>query len=378
MRDSKILVVEDHPTSRKLLMAMLRKDYTVEGAPDGDEALKLAAELKPDLVLLDVELPGMDGFATLARLREGVIDTTVPVLFLTARDDCDSRDKGLQAGAVDYLTKPYDRHELSIKVKNHLDLYHARREIESRNRIMAQELEMASQLQHSLLPQRFPKDDRISLAVAYIPTSSAGGDFYDVTEMDEALIGFVQVDVSGHGIRSAMIGAMFKMAFQMFAKEHRTPAELITRLNDQMVEVIPDSDFLTVFYGAIDVSSMRLTYTNAGHTRPFLFRAGANEVCELGQGGMIVGAFPSMDYEEGCETLGPGDKILLYTDGVTEAGNTRDVTATFGDERLKRLFLENVHRSGEEIVDLIVKDLREFQCGESLEDDISLLLVSIH
>ena len=377
MRDSKILVVEDHPTSRKLLMAMLKKDYTVVGAADGDEALELAAALQPDLVLLDVELPGIDGFATLAGLREGTIDSTVPVLFLTARDDSDSRDKGLQAGAVDYLTKPYDRHELSIKVKNHLDLYHARREIESRNRIMAQELEMASQLQHSLLPQRFPENDRVSLAVAYIPTSSAGGDFYDVTEMDEGLLGFVQVDVSGHGMRSAMIGAMFKMAFQMFTEKRRTPAELLARLNDQMVEVIPDSDFLTVFYGAIDVRTMRLVYTNAGHTRPFLYSASANDVRELDKGGMIVGAFPCMDYEEGSEILGPGDKILLYTDGVTEAGAARDVNATFGNERLKSLFLESVHRSANEIVDLIVKDLMDFQGGDPLEDDVSLLLVSI-
>ncbi len=153
MSRSKVLVVEDHPVSRKMLEAMLRKTYQVISAASGKDAISLVQDVKPDLVLLDIEMPDMDGFQTLEILRRGVIDQAVPVIFLTARDDSESRDRGLEAGAVDYLTKPYDKQELSIKVKNHLALYEARKEIETKNRIMAREMEMASQLQKALLPR---------------------------------------------------------------------------------------------------------------------------------------------------------------------------------------------------------------------------------
>lgn len=126
-KSSRVLIVEDQPVSRKILEAMLAKSYTVISAASGREAIKLAQENNPDLVLLDIEMPEMDGFETMEALRNRIIDEAVPVIFLTAREDSESREKGLEAGAVDYITKPYDRQELSIKVKNHLALYEARR-----------------------------------------------------------------------------------------------------------------------------------------------------------------------------------------------------------------------------------------------------------
>lgn len=377
MSNSRILLVEDHPTSRKLLAAMLKRSYEVILAASGQEAIGLALEHQPDMVLLDIEMPGMDGFETLDILRSGVIDPSVPCIFLTAREDSESREKGLQAGAVDYLTKPYDRHELSIKVKNHLELYAAKKEIQKANDQMAQEMEMAYQLQRSLLPQAFPSNTRISFSVAYKPSSKASGDFYDVVEMPDGRIAFAQVDVSGHGVRSAMIGAMFKMAFQSFVREKESPSQLLSRINDNMVAVIPDSDYLTVFYGIIDVKTLRLDYSNAAHPKPFLFRNDTGEVTELFDGGTIVGAFEGMDYDQGSEQLRQGDRLLIYTDGVTEARRYSDDLELYGETRLKEVFMENLGLTSEEMLNNILRDIEKFQGHASFEDDVSLLLISV-
>ena len=377
MKPSKVLVVEDHPISRKLLQTMLSKNYTVISAASGMQAIDLSQTEEPDLVLLDIEMPGMDGFQTLEVLKREVIGPAVPVIFLTAREDSRSREKGLEAGAVDYITKPYDRHELSIKVKNHLALYEARKEIEAKNRIMAREMEMASQLQSSLLPDRFPHSEHLDFSVAYRPVSTAGGDFYEVVELSDSRVGFAQVDVSGHGVASAMIGAMFKMAFQSFADLRDSPARFLYTINDQMFSVLPDSEFLTVFYGIIDPESLELVYTNAGHPMPFLHRGLTGEVDQLSCGGPLIGAFANMDYEEGRVQLSRGDKILVFTDGVTEAHREGTADDFYGEDRLRRIFLDSLCFEHQEIVPNILSDLERFGGRTEFEDDITLLLVSI-
>jgi len=377
MSISKVLVVEDHPSSRRMLEAMLRKSYQVISAASGQEAVDLARREGPDLVLLDIEMPGMDGFQTLDVLKGDVIDQAVPVIFLTAREDSESREKGLEAGAVDYITKPYDRQELSIKVKNHLALYEARKEIEARNRIMAREMEMASQLQSSLLPNEFPESDRIVFSVLYKPVSNAGGDFYDVISLPNSSIGFAQVDVSGHGVASAMIGAMFKMAFQSFARATNSPAKLLAVMNDELFRVLPDSDFLTVFYGIINNETLELVFTNGGHPRPFLYRRNLDRIEELGAGGPLIGAFSDMDYEESSVQLSTGDRILVFTDGLTEAAPRSDPGKFFGLERLRSLFLECRTLPPEAILSRIMADIEAFTGGTTFDDDITLLLVSV-
>lgn len=377
MNQSKVLVVEDHPVSRKMLEAMLRKNYEVIPASSGNEAVSLAEHAKPDLVLLDIEMPEMDGFQTLEILRGGVIDHAVPVIFLTAREDAESRDRGLEAGAVDYLIKPYDKQELSIKVKNHLALYEARKEIEAKNRIMAREMEMASQLQNALLPDRLPSDDRLDFAVIYQPVSKAGGDFYDLIELPDSSIGFVQVDVSGHGVASAMIGAMFKMVFHSVSLRIDSPSELLATINDQLFDVLPDSDFLTVFYGIINARSFDLAYSNAGHPMPFLYRAATGAIEELSSGGPLIGAFPGMEYDEGLTQLGQGDKILVFTDGATETTKAGDSREMYGIDRLKQVFLDNVQQPCADILRHIMADLEAFGGASEFEDDISMLLIGI-
>mgnify|MGYP000925841010 FL=1 len=381
MSHSRVLVVEDHPLSRKMLESMLMKSYEVMSAESGIQAIEIARNKKPDLVLLDIEMPGLDGFQTQEILKNGIIDQATPVIFLTAREDSESREKGLEAGAVDYITKPYDKQELSIKVKNHLALFEARKEIEARNKIMAREMEMASQLQNSLLPQELPHLDNLSLYAYYKPVSEAGGDFYDVIELPDNRIGFVQVDVSGHGVASAMVGAMFKMAFQSFARLTNSTAGLLKVINDEMFKVLPDSDFLTVFYGIVNISTLELTFTNAGHPKPLLFRNADQSIAELYEGGPLVGAFNGMEYDEETVQLYAGDSVLVFTDGVTEALKLGEPGAPheyYGESRLLEVFRNSQGQVNGGTLSVIMADLEAFRGSAAFEDDISLLMMSVN
>jgi phosphoserine phosphatase RsbU/P len=380
MSRSKVLVVEDHPMSRRILETMLKQSYEVISAASGQEAVDKARVDPPDLVLLDIEMPGLNGFETLEILKEGIIEQAVPVIFLTALEDSKSRETGLQAGAVDYITKPYDKQELRIKVKNHLALYEARKEIEIRNKVMAREMEMASQLQRSLLPEDFPTCENVAFSALYKPVSPAGGDFYDVIEFGPSRIGFAEVDVSGHGVAAAMVGAMFKMAFQSFARTTDSPAELLKVINDQMFGILPDSDFLTVFYGVINLETLELVYTNAGHPRPFLFRSNDGRFEELEIGGPLVGALSGMDYEDGRVQLEKGDRILVFTDGVTETLSGADDNSLddfYGLYRLKQMLVNNSNCVMDEILPAILDDLINFHGSKSFEDDITMFLVHV-
>lgn len=380
MTDSRanILVVDDFPTGRRLLAHKLKENYDVTVAASGEEAIELARQQQPDLILLDVEMPGMDGFGTLEILRQGVIDPALPVIFVTARNDKESRNKGLAAGAVDFLTKPYDKEELLIKVTNHLALYQARKQLDRANRQMAEELIMASDLQRALLPSEFPADNRVTFSAVFIPASQASGDLYDVVGLPDGWIAFAQVDVSGHGVRSAMIGAMFKMGFHGTAKANFSPAEFLAQLNDDLVACTPDTDYLTAFCGLIDTNSLELTYSNAGHPRPFLYRHATEDIVELRDGGMMVGAYPGLDYDEGRQKLAPGDRILAYTDGVSEAPHREEgVSRLYGKALLQELFMRSVEQEPKDLLDAIIEEVQEFQGSPTFHDDVSLLLISI-
>ncbi len=361
----------------RMLSKMLARQYRVIPASSGDEAISWAKQESPDLVLLDIEMPGLDGFQTFDILKREVLPQAVPVIFLTAREDSQSREKGLELGAVDYITKPYDSQELAIKVKNHLALYEARKEIEKRNRIMAREMEMASQLQNSLLPHEFPKCDRVDFFVVYQPVSEAGGDFYDAVELPDGYLGFAQVDVSGHGVSAAMIGAMFKMAFQSFARSTLSPARLMAELNDSLVRILPDADFLTVFYGVLHRTGLELFFTNAGHPRPLVFRKQNQVLEELDVGGPLLGAFPGMYYEEGTVLLESGDRVLVFTDGVTEAAKLSDNDAFFGEERLRQVFVQSCELEPHLALPFIMKKLEEHREANTFDDDVTMILAVV-
>jgi phosphoserine phosphatase RsbU/P len=207
--------------------------------------------------------------------------------------------------------------------------------------------------------------------------SQAGGDFYDLVEFPDGSFGFAQVDVSGHGVASAMIGAMFKMVFHSLARDVPSPARLLCDINDSMFDVLPDSDFLTVFYGIVDSSRRHLVFCNAGHTKPFLYRAASGDIEELDLGGPLIGAFPGMIYDEGHSSLNSGDKILVFTDGITETRRLGTDQDFYGEARLGELLRRHADLRASEIIKRVMDDLEEFSGGAVFEDDVTMMLVGV-
>ncbi len=196
--------------------------------------------------------------------------------------------------------------------------------------------------------------------------------------LPDGSIGFVQVDVSGHGVASAMIGAMFKMVFHSVSLRTNSPSALLAAINDQLFDVLPDSDFLTVFYGVLNPETLEFVFSNAGHPMPFLYRRSTGEIEELSSGGPLIGAFPGMQYDEGLTRLQQGDKILVFTDGVTETTQRGSSDEMYGMDRLKRIFLDQIDRPCATILQSIMVDIEEFGGSAVFQDDISMLLIAVN
>jgi serine phosphatase RsbU (regulator of sigma subunit) len=243
--------------------------------------------------------------------------------------------------------------------------------LDGANRQLVDELNLASELQKSLLPRSYPNDAPLEFAHKFVPLNSIGGDFFDVVRLDEKTLGIVIADVSGHGVGPALITAMFKSAFGLESKSRRSPAELMASLNAELCSVLVTGHYVTAFAAFIDLESLEMRYCSAGHPNQLLVRAdGSSE--ELATMGFLLGMIAGVDYEEKRVTLNPCDNLVLFTDGVFEspdrAGNL------FGREGILRSIGSRLGASPGELSDGVLSDLLAWTEGTEATDDITLLI----
>jgi serine phosphatase RsbU (regulator of sigma subunit) len=246
--------------------------------------------------------------------------------------------------------------------------------IQGQNRKMVDELKMAARLQKSLLPNIYENVNGVSVSSKYIPSIHIGGDLYDVVDMGQGLSGFIIADVSGHGVAAALVTSMFKMSFHNLAATVASPKILFHMLNQEFNPILQE-DYITSFYVLTDSHHRTITYSNAGHPSPLLFRKSTGEVVELDTDGFFLGMFNDGGYEEKTFTnIENGDALLLYTDCILETENSKG--EPFGMERLKKTFaraLEVTH--GQEVIDHIEAEVRVFNSHDSFDDDFTVLLL---
>ncbi|HPR53502.1 MAG TPA: SpoIIE family protein phosphatase [Deltaproteobacteria bacterium] len=246
--------------------------------------------------------------------------------------------------------------------------------IRAQNHRMVSELEMAARLQKSLLPDTFENLNGVSFTCKYIPSIHIGGDLYDVVDLGGGQTGFIIADVSGHGVAAALISSMFKMSFHALAATVASPTILMHMLNRDLKPVL-DEDYITAFFVLTDRFGKNITYTNAGHPTPLLFKRATGEIKELDTDGFFLGSFEDGGYEEKAETgIGMGDALLMYTDCLIE---TEDADGNqYGKERLIKCFRKAVQSlRGNEIIDAIETDVRSFNCRDALDDDFTVILL---
>jgi len=379
---AKILVVDDEPDLELLIRQKFRRqiragDLSFAFARSGVEALrKLDEERDVELILTDINMPEMDGLTLLMRLGE--LDLVLKSVVVSAYGDMTNIRTAMNRGAADFLTKPIDLNDLEITVKKTLaQLETLKQAVREHDQLLAlrHELDIAADIQRSILPRTFPAfPDRkdFDLYATMIPAREVGGDFYDFFLVDPDHLGLIVADVSGKGIPAALFMAMSRTLLKATALEGLPPAECLERVNRRLCLDNDSEMFVTVFYALLDTRSGDLAYANGGHNPPYLVRGGAVEALER-TGDMVLGAFDTATYRAKHTRLAPGDRLVLYTDGVTEAMDPAD--ALFGEERLCAYLRAADGVRPERLIGGIVEAVQRFAGDQPQSDDLTVLAV---
>jgi sigma-B regulation protein RsbU (phosphoserine phosphatase) len=244
---------------------------------------------------------------------------------------------------------------------------------EQRLATLAQELATARRIQASILPPSVPKVGGLRLAARYQPMADVAGDFWDVLAADGRM-GLLVADVSGHGVPAALVASMVKVVFEAQRERAAEPAALVAGMNALLCRLLR-GPFVTAVYASVSPAEGRLRFAGAGHPPALLWRAGAGQVQRLYENGLLMGLDETASYRAGEAAIGPGDRLLLFTDGVIEAANARD--EHFGLERLERVLVDGAALEAEALADRLLVELGRHRGVEGFEDDVTLLVADV-
>ncbi len=369
-----ILVIDDSKLNRAIVKKTLSElNMKVDEAVDGVEGLNSLINNKYDLVLVDIIMPKMDGFGFLSRFKDIIGNNFIPVILMTGSDDLNSKIKGLRIGADDFLLKPLNEKELVARVLSLLRLKSVYSELYQKNLQIKKELIIAKRIQQFIIPKDFSQIIYPTVSGRYLPIDDIGGDFFDCYQFPNNKIGFLIADVTGHGIPAALVMSMAKMIFSIYSSRYDSTRELFSSVNEQLHGLMLDTQYITAFFVIYDPATSTIRYANAGHTRALYHRAAKNGVLALDTNGLFIGLSKDTVYEEKSLVVEPGDKLLLYTDGITEIRNYEG--KEFGENRLARIITDKTDIKGEDFCDLILDEVKAFAPLENRVDDIAFLSI---
>ena len=371
-----ILIVDDTPLNIGVISGALKDSYKTKVATNGEKALALAsAEEKPDLILLDIMMPGMDGYEVCSRLKSDPATREIPVIFLTGQTAAEDETRGFEVGAVDYVHKPFSPAVVKARVRSHIFLREARAQLASQLLALNNELEMARQIQLSILPHSIPKLPGLEIAARFLPMTSVAGDFYDFIEIDEKHIGILIADVSGHGLPSALIASMLQVALTAQAGHASEPAKVLLGLNHALCGKFTDN-FVTAAYVYVDLEKSLMRYAGAGHPPVLQWRNSTGKTAKLLENGLVLGMVEEATYDALEFPLEPGDRYVLYTDGVLEATNSAQ--EQFGADRFMRFIENHKHLAADQFSETFLTELSRWSnqtAEQGQQDDITLLVI---
>jgi sigma-B regulation protein RsbU (phosphoserine phosphatase) len=273
---------------------------------------------------------------------------------------------------VGILYHLYTESRSALEVRN-LELQRTADVAQTHSQQQGQELEKAREIQEGLLPKKIPQVKGLEVAGAWQPARVVGGDYYDVLKFSERKIGICIGDVVGKGITAALLMANLQASFRAFAEEGMSPGALCGKLHGVISNNVAQEKFVTFCYCTIDAEKNKLTYASAGHCPPLLLR-GRGEAISLKEGGTPLGILPGKEYADTEVQLEAGDRLVLYTDGLTEAMNAED--EEFGEPRLVGLGRKNTGLGAAELLEVIRKEVSGFS-GGSFQDDFTLVVVAV-
>jgi len=371
-----ILIVDDTPANLRLLAKMLAEQgYRVRPVPDGPLALEATRVEPPDLILLDIRMPEMNGYEVCEHLKADAQTRDIPIIFISALDATQDKVKAFTVGGVDYVTKPFQFEEVLARVETHLALRKLQKQLQDANKKMAQELALAGEVQTSFLPRELPDIPGWQLSVTLKPARETSGDFYDVNLLPNGRLGILVADVVDKGVGAALFMALSWILIRTYATEYPTQPELVlSAVNHRILKDTDANQFVAVFYSILDPATGMLVYCNAGHVPPYLISAqNGGDVQRLTRTGVPLGIFEDETWEQRGVQLGPGDVLVLYTDGITDAEDRKG--KFFGQERLLGSIQANLGPSAQEMQDALMAEVHEFVGDVPQFDDIALMVV---
>ena len=382
-RQHRILVVDDEPDIEHLVLQRMRReirrgDYIFEFAHNGLEALeRLNENDNIDMVVSDINMPHMDGLTLLEQIPK--VDPNIKSVIVSAYGDMKNIRTAMNRGAFDFVTKPIDFEDLRVTIDRTLEhLEMLRDALASRDKLVAiqHELGVANQMQQSILPTVFPKTDRFSLHASMTPARDVGGDFYDFVPLAGGKIGMTIADVSDKGVPAALFMMSSRTLIKGAAIGHSQPSAVLSEVNDLLEADNTSAMFVTVLYAVFDPKSGQLTYASGGHDPPIVLRRDGRVEAQPNTGGIALGIAPGFRFGQHTVQLEPGDRVALFTDGVTEAARADE--EQFGMARLNEAIKNLASGDASEMTDSILDAVHEFVSGAPQSDDITFLAFCRH
>jgi len=369
-------VVEDNELNRKIIVQQLAKNkFHVDEAENGQIALEKVALLKPDLILLDVMMPVLDGFAVLKKLRETQTQVELPIILVTSMQDSEDIVKGFQLGANDYLPKNFNTEELLARVNSGLKIRDLHNLLKDRNNTIERELDMARLIQKKILPVSTPLLPGYTISALYVPMDKIGGDYYDFLE-NESYCDFFMADVSGHGVPGALIASILKMSLKSIHDPNPSITEILSTMDQAVYERGAIGMFATALIMRLYFKEGRIAYSSAGH-HPLLIQRRSNDTfINLTVAGTPLGInydFKKVSFNSEEFQLIPGDRIILYTDGILEATNEDE--ADFESTEWYNFLNEYRDSKLTELSSQLLKTLSKFSQRENFEDDLTWVVI---
>src|SRR5688572_23687465 len=375
LSDCRVLLVDDTKANLDILVEGLKSDHKLSLALNGETAMQVAARTPPDLVLLDIVMPGIDGYEVCRRMRQMPETAEVPIMFLSSLEEVQNKTRGFEAGANDYLTKPFEMLEVKARVRS---LLKAKAYSDAAKEQIASELRVAREIQMGMLPRDFAGVEQaygVNVGAVLEPAREVGGDLYGVCAAGAERLVIFLGDVSGKGIAASRFMVRAIGLARLLAREIIEPERILARLNDELATDNPSGMFVTFLCAVFEPKSGQLTLANAGHCRPVLLSAREPARWAVRKLGTALGFEPGLEFERTELTLHGGDALIIYSDGVSEAFNFLE--ECYGNDRLLTEASGLAGQSASDIATTLLQNVRAFAGSAPQSDDIAILVMKI-
>jgi sigma-B regulation protein RsbU (phosphoserine phosphatase) len=382
MQTVNILVVDDEPDLEHLILQKFRKkigtkEYSFIFAKNGAEALDIISNsTSVNLILTDINMPVMDGLTLLSKINE-LNHQLLRSVIVSAYGDMENIRTAMNRGAYDFITKPIDLKDLEITVEKSLkEIEKYKMVLSAHDKLIAlkEELDIATTIQISILQKTFPAfpgRKEFDIYAKMIPAKEVGGDLYDFFLIDKYRLGVIIGDVSGKGIAAALLMAVSKTLLKATAQKGMPADNVLSEVNNMLVDQSPSNMFVTVFYGVLDTRNGAFEYSNGGHNSPYLISADGKIRQLENIGGILLGTLQNAEYQSHILMLKPNDSLFFYTDGVTEAFNKNE------EEFLENRLVDSLQNcntlSAVKLVNKIISNVQTYTNGIEQSDDITCL-----